>query len=475
MPVTPTPEVANFAWRTAPARLVYQATYSESTIFQPRSRRGWVGACPMTPELIRFNCPKCGKRCKAPEGAAGKGATCPRCKSHFEIPAPETQPVRTVPVICPGCGRVIQMRADQLAFPSVECAKCLAHFCPAKHVAGQENPRANVISEADSSARPTRQQRQRSPVSMSPLRTTPSSDLEYAREEVRRKNQIVVGVLFVCVGLPVLLLGILFVWRIENRLVGVLGGLGLAAGGITLLVVGRTTLRCVDWKRTFDRGTRNSPVAELSRDDSIPELLLADPETPALLHSPSRVEPATLAEPFVHFWCPGCGFGMTSPVGKVGEKGICPQCGQHVKVPPPRHAKRSNTGSKEPSSLRRDGRPDDKHGAAAQTASKALGFALLLLFASLLAHQPHWNGSPATYDSYVYAVEGKRDLDSQLTKIGLPRSAILFGTLFIVLLGVTSVYVGKSFTLWDSHDTTGRTITVIAAGVMLIAIFGQFL
>jgi DNA-directed RNA polymerase subunit RPC12/RpoP len=95
----------------------------------------------MTPELVRFLCPQCGKRCKAPADAAGRRATCPRCGSRLEVPVPENPLRRGQPdatVSCPGCGRLIGLAADELALPSIQCTRCDIHFRPADHVAGQE-------------------------------------------------------------------------------------------------------------------------------------------------------------------------------------------------------------------------------------------------------------------------------------------------------------------------------------------------
>lgn len=35
---------------------------------------------------LSFSCPKCGQLLNAPETAVGKGATCPKCSTHFTIP-----------------------------------------------------------------------------------------------------------------------------------------------------------------------------------------------------------------------------------------------------------------------------------------------------------------------------------------------------------------------------------------------------
>src|SRR5437870_3903712 len=94
----------------------------------------------MASELVRFLCPHCGKRCKAPAGAAGRGSRCPRCGARLEVPTPENPlapAVRTVPVSCPGCGRLIPLPAEELAFPSIQCAKCLVHFRPADRITKQ--------------------------------------------------------------------------------------------------------------------------------------------------------------------------------------------------------------------------------------------------------------------------------------------------------------------------------------------------
>src|SRR5262249_12116425 len=56
--------------------------------------------------------------------------------------------VQTVPVSCPGCGRLIQLPAEELAFPSIQCGKCLVHFRPADHVAREQPPPAPPVAAA---------------------------------------------------------------------------------------------------------------------------------------------------------------------------------------------------------------------------------------------------------------------------------------------------------------------------------------
>lgn len=43
--------------------------------------------------LIRFGCPTCGKRLKAPQTAAGKDSLCPKCGTKVTVPGDEENPV----------------------------------------------------------------------------------------------------------------------------------------------------------------------------------------------------------------------------------------------------------------------------------------------------------------------------------------------------------------------------------------------
>src|SRR5688500_17290263 len=36
--------------------------------------------------MIRFLCSRCGKKCKAPAGTAGRKVDCPRCRKVLEVP-----------------------------------------------------------------------------------------------------------------------------------------------------------------------------------------------------------------------------------------------------------------------------------------------------------------------------------------------------------------------------------------------------
>jgi hypothetical protein len=82
---------------------------------------------------IRCACPHCGNVLVAPDERAGKRATCPGCRQKVVVPgtpAPAA-PARaaTVPVSCPGCGRVISLAPHELT-TLIECVKCRTCFTP---------------------------------------------------------------------------------------------------------------------------------------------------------------------------------------------------------------------------------------------------------------------------------------------------------------------------------------------------------
>jgi hypothetical protein len=108
--------------------------------------------------LIRFECPTCGKRLKAPDDGAGCKTTCTRCSQRLLVPprvqnktvlgkaVPDRPTISAVPpsgikpqaavlppgqvvVSCPGCGRAIQLRPHELSLV-IECAACNLCFSP---------------------------------------------------------------------------------------------------------------------------------------------------------------------------------------------------------------------------------------------------------------------------------------------------------------------------------------------------------
>lgn len=52
--------------------------------------------------VIRFVCPKCQKKLKAPDTAVGKRVSCPECRSSVEIPPSSATPAR-IDFACPSC------------------------------------------------------------------------------------------------------------------------------------------------------------------------------------------------------------------------------------------------------------------------------------------------------------------------------------------------------------------------------------
>jgi hypothetical protein len=52
--------------------------------------------------FLRFPCPRCGKRLKAPAGSAGRGCTCPRCRTRQVVPTPAEPPVERIAAETPG-------------------------------------------------------------------------------------------------------------------------------------------------------------------------------------------------------------------------------------------------------------------------------------------------------------------------------------------------------------------------------------
>jgi DNA-directed RNA polymerase subunit RPC12/RpoP len=140
--------------------------------------------------VIRFTCPTCSAVLNCPDHKAGEKAPCPKCGQRLQVPVPPRPahaktvlgrladppppgpgpdpagtgiepegptPGRaagpptpdTVNVKCPGCGRVIPLRADELD-TLIECKRCDTRFVPSGRFGG---PAAGPIlgrqSEAD--------------------------------------------------------------------------------------------------------------------------------------------------------------------------------------------------------------------------------------------------------------------------------------------------------------------------------------
>jgi hypothetical protein len=59
--------------------------------------------------MIRFSCPACGKRLKAPDDGPGRQTNCPRCGQRLIVPSPE----RSRPVL----GNILPDQADDAPAP----------------------------------------------------------------------------------------------------------------------------------------------------------------------------------------------------------------------------------------------------------------------------------------------------------------------------------------------------------------------
>ncbi len=112
--------------------------------------------------MIRFACPSCHKRLKAPENKAGFKIACPRCAQRLEIPGPTTLPARqktilgsllspfarppaavaapegpaappaqALVVACPGCRCQLRITAAMLGMP-LKCPRCSTAFTTGK-------------------------------------------------------------------------------------------------------------------------------------------------------------------------------------------------------------------------------------------------------------------------------------------------------------------------------------------------------
>src|SRR6266487_104341 len=98
---------------------------------------------PNRPPMIRFACPHCQKKIKAPPEGAGRSVTCPRCRNRLVVPPPireepaigkvvsEPTGISSKPQVsamppavpsapaqvlfhCPGCGRAILLSPEDL-------------------------------------------------------------------------------------------------------------------------------------------------------------------------------------------------------------------------------------------------------------------------------------------------------------------------------------------------------------------------
>src|SRR5262245_17543483 len=87
--------------------------------------------------MIRFDCPQCGKRCKAPVEAAGRRAKCSRCGASVLIPSsvavlvapspadPPRQDQFTTELVCQDCGQRFSVPQDQVGTGRpILCSHC---------------------------------------------------------------------------------------------------------------------------------------------------------------------------------------------------------------------------------------------------------------------------------------------------------------------------------------------------------------
>lgn len=100
-----------------------------------RLRWGQKGMSQSDKQIVRFNCPQCGKLLRAAAEHAGRRSKCTRCQTVVVIPEAEyrlsdtaDQPPRQPPlpklkVICPVCRTVMQANADQVG-QTVQCPDC---------------------------------------------------------------------------------------------------------------------------------------------------------------------------------------------------------------------------------------------------------------------------------------------------------------------------------------------------------------
>jgi transcription elongation factor Elf1 len=113
--------------------------------------------------MIRFACPHCQKRLKAPDQGAGRNIVCPRCGQRLSVPSPEpakssppgAAPIEGEPVPgevqmnCPGCGRTISLQRHELTL-TIECAECNARFVPDNASAPPPISRESAADPSDS-------------------------------------------------------------------------------------------------------------------------------------------------------------------------------------------------------------------------------------------------------------------------------------------------------------------------------------
>jgi Tfp pilus assembly protein PilF len=81
--------------------------------------------------MLRFACPNCGKKLKAPAASAGSKCTCGRCGQKLVVPGPralpEPAPTAGLTASCPGCARTVPIRPQDLG-AVIECSRCSTRF-----------------------------------------------------------------------------------------------------------------------------------------------------------------------------------------------------------------------------------------------------------------------------------------------------------------------------------------------------------
>src|SRR5262249_45542953 len=102
--------------------------------------------------MIRFDCPQCGKRCKAPVEAAGRRAKCSRCGASVLVPSgvavlatspadPPRQDQFTTELVCQDCGQRFSVPQDQVGTGRpILCSHCGRPFTGHPHYVPPPEP-----------------------------------------------------------------------------------------------------------------------------------------------------------------------------------------------------------------------------------------------------------------------------------------------------------------------------------------------
>jgi hypothetical protein len=148
--------------------------------------------------------------------------------------------------------------------------------------------------------------------------------------------------------------------------------------------------------------------------------------------------------------CPGCGSDLYVDVTFTSGNLQCPKCGTCFPFGATTPPRPGHPGARDPGHI-----------------AIAAFLAVIWLFVpTILAHRLTWNGSPATYEAYEFAVREHAKLDRKMEYLGLDPTLVRGGC-FLFFLALAYFLVITSACVWERHNSLGRRLTIVSAVLLM--------